>query len=194
MQPGGLYPEPVEDGTESGLEHITVNSTWYSRWVQKLCSHMHKTWKITENFNKIAKNVIISDTGKWDQGSICPGHHYSLDVKRVKWLLFKRVKSVKKHFNLVKIILKMSENHSKASENHSKKSENHSKRVSSTIFFSFLSLQRNSSKQKSCPSVSFQKKVNSLYWSDFHSFGSNFHLLCFYAFFSLFWRITISFI
>ena len=61
----------------------------------------------------------------------------------------------KDHFNRVKITLKTSENHSKVSENHSKKSENHSKRVT----FTFLgSSQRDSSNQKSCPSVSFPKK------------------------------------
>ena len=79
----------------------------------------------------------------------------------------------KDHSNRVKITLKTSENHSKASENHSEESENHSKRVT----FTFLgSSQRDSSKQKSCPSVSFPKKWNSLYWSDFHSFWERFSL------------------
>ena len=59
---------------------------------------------------------------------------YSLNVKRVKWLLFKRVKKRKDHSNQVKITLKMSENHSKASENHSEESENHSKRVTFTFW------------------------------------------------------------
>ena len=62
----------------------------------------------------------------------------------------------------------MSENHSKASENHSKKRENHSKIVN----FTFLeSLLRDSSLVSNCPYVRSQKKWNSLFWGDFHSFG-----------------------
>ena len=65
----------------------------------------------------------------------------------------------KKLSNQVKITFKMSENHSEVSENHLKKSENHYKRVNFTLRGS---TQRDSSKQKSCPSVSFPKKWNSL--------------------------------
>ena len=61
----------------------------------------------------------------------------------------------KDHSNRVKITLKTSENHSKASENHSEESENHSKGVTFTFWGSSL---RDSSKQKSCPSVSSPKK------------------------------------
>ena len=58
----------------------------------------------------------------------------------------------KDHSNRVKISLKTSENHSKSSENHSEISENHSKRVTFTFLESSL---RDSSKQKSCPSMLF---------------------------------------
>ena len=105
---------------------------------------------------------------------LCYLEIYSLNVKRVKWLLFNRVKSVRNTLTEWKITLKTSENHSEESENHSKKSENHSNRVNSTLRGS---AQRDSLKQKSCPSVSFPKKWNSLYWSDFHSFWSDFHSL-----------------
>ena len=81
----------------------------------------------------------------------------------------------KKHSNQVKITLKTSENHSEVSENHSKKSENHSNRVNFTLRGS---AQRDSSKQKSCPSVSFPPpKVKFTHWSDFHSLWSDFHSL-----------------
>ena len=59
----------------------------------------------------------------------------------MKWLLFKRVKSVKTTLTgwkslskRVKIPLKTSENHSEVSENHSKKSANHSNRVNFTFW------------------------------------------------------------
>ena len=126
---------------------------------------------------------------------------YSLNVKRVKWLLFNRVK----------ITLKTSENQSKVSENHSKKSVNHSKKSenhSNRVYFPFWgSSQRDSSFVSSCPSVRSPLKWNSLYWSDFHSFLEWFSLTlewfsfvlrviftrleCFLRF-SLYWRVTIS--
>ena len=97
---------------------------------------------------------------------------YSLNVKRVKRLLFNRVKSVRNILTEWKSLSKRVKIIPKWVKNHSKKSENHSNRVN---FISGGSAQRDSSKQKSCPSVSFPKKWNSLYWSDFHSFWSDFH-------------------
>ena len=97
----------------------------------------------------------------------------SLNVKRVKWLLFKRVKSVKNHSNHVKITFKMSENNSKVSDKKEQKSEFH--------FFGEL---RDGKKQKSCPSVSFPK-------GEIHSFGVIFIL--FFFFFSDFSSLRNNF-
>ena len=86
-----------------------------------------------------------------------------MEIKRVKWLLFRRVKSVKTTLTKWKITLKR-------------------------VNFTFLGAHRGTVWKKNCPSVSFPKEWNSLFWSDFHlrvifiPIFISFH-------FSLFWRL-----
>ena len=113
-------------------------------------------------------------TGKYNWEPLAPELSlYSLNVKRVKWLLFKRVESVrttliewKSPSKRVKII--------------PKRVKITPKRVKITPkeWISLLggSSLRDSSFVSSCPSMSSPKKWNSLFWSDFHSFWGWFSL------------------
>ena len=100
--------------------------------------------------------------------------YYSLNVKRMKWLLFKRVESVKTTLIEWKSPSKRMKIIPKRVKIAPKRVKITPKEWISLLGGSSLS---DSSFVSSCPSMSSPKKWNSLFWSDFHSLWSNFHTL-----------------
>ena len=168
------------------FSHFLVTRESYKNSFSTYLTHIHTSILLTlltfffffclTNFEK-KKKVRIYHWQVW----------FSLNVKRVKWLLFKRVKSVKHTLiewkspsKRVKII--------------PKRVKIVPKRVKITpkewISLFGGGLLRDSSFVSSCPSMSSPKTCNSLFWSDFHSLLSYFHSLwkdfhAFWGWFSL---------